>query len=262
MPGLKTRKYKLIIAYDGSAYQGWQWQKTGLGVQQKVEEALAHYFPSAPRLHSSSRTDRGVHALGMAAHFGIPLTDGKLPAARLALALNHFLPDDIRVLGAARAPEKFHARFNATGKQYRYFIWNHPVMNPLLRGRAWHVPVKLDWDKMRAAAKLLVGRHDFKSFSAAHSYEVKNTVRTLTRCSLRKSGANLTVTLEGDGFLYKMCRCIVGTLVQVGQGKFSPDDIQTLLARAEHRVAGMNAPAMGLVLWQVFYKRLKAEVTK
>src|SRR6185437_13824416 len=125
---------------------------------------------------------------------------------RLAIALNAFLPDDIRLLMAVRAPEKFHARFNATGKQYRYFVWNHHAMNPLLRGRAWHVPRKLDLGAMRKAAKLFNGKHDFKSFAATHKYEMENTVRTLTRCDLNKSGANLTFTIEGDGFLYKMCR--------------------------------------------------------
>ena len=122
---LRTLKFKLVIAYDGTAYQGWQVQKIGTGVQEKVETALAKLFPSAPRLHSSSRTDTGVHALGMVAHFEIPRAEFKMTVARLALALNAWLPEDIRVLSAARAPEKFHARFDAAGKQYRYFVWNH-----------------------------------------------------------------------------------------------------------------------------------------
>ena len=251
-------KFKLVIAYDGTAYQGWQLQKIGTGVQEKVEKALAHYFTSAPRVHSSSRTDTGVHALGMVAHFEVPRAELKMPVARLAIALNAFLPDDIRVLSAVRAPEKFHARFDAAGKQYRYCVWNHHAMNPLLLGRAWHVPRKLNFPAMRAAAKLLVGRHDFKSFAATHNYEMESTVRTLTRCSLTKSGAQLTVTIEGDGFLYKMCRGIVGTLVQVGYGKFSPDDIKTMLAKTDRRAAGMSAPAHGLVLWKVFYSKSRS----
>src|SRR5690242_21775962 len=112
-------KFKLVIAYDGTAYQGWQVQKIGTGVQEKVEAVLARYFPSKPRLHSSSRTDTGVHALGMVAHFEISKVELKFPVKRLAIALNAFLPDDIRVLAAARVPETFHARFHATGKQYR-----------------------------------------------------------------------------------------------------------------------------------------------
>src|SRR5271170_2450875 len=123
-------KFKLVIAYDGTAYQGWQWQRTGLGVQQRVEEALAKLFPSRPRVHSSSRTDTGVHALGMAAHFEVPRAENRYPARKLVLALNAWLPEDVRVLSARRAPAGFHARFQATGKQYRYFVWNHFVMNP------------------------------------------------------------------------------------------------------------------------------------
>ena len=248
-------KFKLVIAYDGTAYQGWQVQKTGTGVQEKIEAVLARYFPSKPRLHSSSRTDTGVHALGMVAHFEIPKTEFKMPVARLAIALNAFLPDDIRVMDATRARKDFHARFMATGKQYRYLVWNHHAMNPLLQGRAWHVARKLDFTAMRKAAKHFVGKHDFKSFAATHHYEMESTVRTLTRCTLQKSGRNITVTIEGDGFLYKMCRGIAGTLVQVGFGKFSPDDIKVMLAKTDRRAAGMSAPAHGLVLGKVFYAR-------
>lgn len=251
---METLKFKLVIAYDGAAYQGWQVQKIGTGVQEKVEAVLARYFPSAPRLHSSSRTDTGVHALGMVAHFEIPKTEFKIPLARLAIALNAFLPDDVRVLHATRAPKKFHARFDATGKQYRYFIWNHHAMNPLLVGRAWHVPRQLDYAKMRRIAKLFVGKHDFKSFAANHPYEMESTVRTLTRCEVKKSGMNYTVIIEGDGFLYKMCRGIVGTLVQAGYGRFSVDDVQAMFAQTNRSAAGMSAPAHGLVLWKVFYK--------
>jgi tRNA pseudouridine38-40 synthase len=247
-------KFKLVIAYDGTAYQGWQVQKIGTGVQEKIEAAFGKMFPSVKRIHSSSRTDTGVHALGMVAHVEIPRAEFKMPVARLALALNSFLPDDIRVLSAARVPEKFHARFDATGKQYRYFVWNHAAMNPLLQKRAWHFPVKLDLAKMRSAAKLFLGKHDFRCFAGTRSYEMKSNVRTLTRCDIKKSGAQLTFIIEGDGFLYKMCRGIVGTLVQVGQGKIPLAKIQNILTSRDRRVAGMTAPSHGLVLWKVFYK--------
>src|SRR5438445_5418910 len=147
-------KFKLIIAYDSTNYEGWQMQKIGTGVQQIVETALAKLFPRAPRLHSSSRTDTGVHAIGMVAHFEIPKAEVKMPVRKLALAINAWLPDDVRVLSASRVREKFHARFDATGKQYRYFVWNHAAMNPLLRKTAWHVPRKLDLKLMCTAAKL------------------------------------------------------------------------------------------------------------
>ena len=246
-------KFKLTIAYDGTAYKGWQVQKIGTGVQEKIEAAFVEMFPSVKRIHSSSRTDTGVHALGMVAHVEIPRAEFKMPAARLALALNAFLPDDIRVMSAVRVPEKFHARFDATGKQYRYFVWNHAAMNPLLQNRAWHFPIKLDLVKMRAAAKLFLGKHDFKSFAGTRSYEMESNVRTLTRCDIKESGAQLTFIIEGDGFLYKMCRGIVGTLVQVGQRKIPLARVENILASRDRRVAGMTAPAHGLVLWKVFY---------
>jgi tRNA pseudouridine38-40 synthase len=250
---VEALKFKLVIAYDGTGYEGWQVQKTGTGVQEIVEAALARLFPSRPRLHSASRTDTGVHALGMVAHFEVPAAEFKMSTPRLALALNAWLPEDIRVAAAARAPERFHARFDAAGKQYRYFVWNHTAMNPLLRHSAWQVPRPLDLKAMRAAAPLLVGRHDFKSFAACRNYEMKSTVRRVTRCDIKKSGPQLTFIIEGDGFLYKMCRGIVGTLVQIGQGKFPADEIRRMLAKQDRRVAGMTAPAHGLVLWKVYY---------
>lgn len=246
-------KIKLTIAYDGTGYQGWQVQKIGTGVQEIVETALAKLFPSGPRLHSSSRTDTGVHALGMVAHFEVLPAEWRMTPRKLLLALNAHLPPDIRVMAVARAPEKFHARFDARGKQYRYLVWNHAAMNPLLRTSAWHVTRPLDLAAMRAAAKLFVGKHDFQSFAANAGYERETTVRTLTRCDLKKSGSQLTFIIEGDGFLYKMCRGIAGTLVQVGLGKFPAEEIKTILAKCDRRVAGMTAPAHGLVLWKVFY---------
>src|SRR5690348_8904283 len=254
-------KFKLTIAYDGTAYEGWQMQKIGIGVQQKVEEALAKLFPSAPRLHSSSRTDTGVHALGMTAHFEVPGAESRdrgMTVRKLALAINAWLPEDIRVLSASRAPEKFHARFDTAGKQYRYFVWNHTAMNPLLRHSAWLVTRPLNLTAMRAAAPLLVGRHDFKSFAANRNYEMESTRRRLTRCDIKKSGPLLTFIIEGDGFLYKMCRGIVGTLVQAGLGKFPPAEVKRMLAKKDRRVAGMTAPAHGLVLWKVFYSKSRS----
>jgi tRNA pseudouridine38-40 synthase len=247
-------KFKLTIAYDGTNYAGWQVQQSGIGVQQRVEEALQKLFPSVGRIHSSSRTDTGVHALGMVAHVEIARGEFKMAPARLALALNAHLPEDIRVVSARPCPAAFHARFDAAGKQYRYFIWNHPAMNPLLRKQAWQVPRKLDLSAMRAAAKSFLGKHDFKSFAATRNYEPESTVRTLTRCDLRRSGPLLTVIIEGDGFLYKMCRGIVGTLVQVGQGKIATNEIKRILSSKDRREAGMSAPALGLVLWKVYYK--------
>jgi tRNA pseudouridine38-40 synthase len=246
-------KIKLTIAYDGTNYAGWQTQKIGVGVQQLVEEAFGKLFPSFKRLHSSSRTDTGVHALGMVAHVEIPRREWKMSAAKLALALNAHLPADIRILDTSLCRAEFHARFDACGKQYRYFIWNLPAQNPLMRHVAWHVPHILDLPAMRSAARQLVGQHDFKAFAATRNYLMSSTIRTLHRCDLKRQGPLLTFIIEGDGFLYKMCRGIVGTLVQIGQGKIGADEVASILDSKDRRVAGMTAPAHGLVLWKVFY---------
>jgi tRNA pseudouridine38-40 synthase len=190
----------------------------------------------------------------MVAHFEVPRAEYSMPARKLALALNAWLPEDIRVLSATRATSHFHARFDASGKQYRYAIWNHSAMNPLLRRNAWHVPRRLDIHLMRAAAQMFPGKHDFQSFAANSGYRRESTVRTLIRCDVKQSGPLITVIIEGDGFLYKMCRGIVGTVVQAGLGKFPPGDIKRMLASRDRRVAGMSAPAHGLTLWKVFYR--------
>ncbi len=252
---MDTVKFKLTIAFDGTRYQGWQVQKIGTGVQEIVEQAVAKLFPSVKRIRSSSRTDTGVHALGMVAELAVPKAECRLPARKLPLALNAWLPEDIRVLSAQRVPGSFHARFDASGKQYRYFVWNHPAMNPLRRAQAWHVRRPLDVAAMRRAARGFVGRHDFRSFRANPNYDTDSTVRNLTRLDLRRSGPLLSFIIEGDGFLYKMCRGIVGTLVQVGEAKITAEEIPAILAGRDRRIAGMTAPAHGLVLWKVFYRK-------
>ncbi|HKI69904.1 MAG TPA: tRNA pseudouridine(38-40) synthase TruA, partial [Verrucomicrobiae bacterium] len=202
-----------------------------------------------------SRTDTGVHAQGMVAHFEVPRAECGMPAEKLLLAVNAWLPEDVRVMAVQRAKPDFHARFDATGKQYRYYVWNYAAMNPLLRRQAWHVTRKLDLKAMRAAARLFPGKHDFQSFAASSGYARESTVRRLRRCEIKKSGSLITFIIEGDGFLYKMCRGVVGTLVQVGLGKFPPAEIKQMLMKRDRRVAGMTAPAHGLVLWKVFYRK-------
>lgn len=247
-------RLRLVIAYDGTRYQGWQTQRIGQGVQAVVEQALRTLFPGAGPLHGSSRTDTGVHALGLVAHVDLPGAEWRMTARKLVLALNAHLPEDIRVQSAARAQDDFHARFDATGKQYRYRIWNAPAQNPLLRFTAWHVPRELDRGRMKEAASRFVGRHDFASFTTNPGYPRPSTVRTITRCAVRGRGPEVTVIIEGDGFLYRMCRGIVGTLVQVGVGRLAATAIEDILARRDRRVAGMTAPAHGLTLWRVFYQ--------
>lgn len=246
-------RLRLTVAFDGTQYFGWQWQPADISVQQKVEEALARIFPSKPRVNGCSRTDAGVHAQALVAHFDVPRTEFQMPARKLVLAVNAHLPDDIRIMDAARAGADFHARFSARGKQYRYFVWNHSAHSPLLRHQSWQVPRPLNLRAMRAAAAQLVGRHDFLAFSATPGYIRRDTVRHLRRCEVKRSGPLITFILEADGFLYKMCRGIVGTLVQVGFGRFKADQVIPMLESRDRCLAGMTAPAPGLVLWKVLY---------
>ncbi len=259
----EDQRFRMSIAYDGAGYHGWQFQKTGTGVQEKVEDALARLFPAKPRIHSSSRTDRGVHASGMEVHFDVPKVQARMTPDKLLLAVNAHLPADIRVMRARCARPNFHARFDASGKEYRYQVWNHSALHPLHRRTAWQVVRPLDLGAMRAAAKHFIGERDFRSFRSNPDYDTTSTVRTLSQVSVQRAGLLFTVVIRGDGFLYKMCRGIVGTLVQVGEGKIPPDEIAAILAGKDRRLAGMTAPAHGLTLCKVFYgkrARDRAEV--
>lgn len=248
-------RFKLVIAFDGTHYAGWQFQLSGLAVQQCVETALRKLFPGSLGVHGCSRTDAGVHALGLVAHADVPKKEFRIPFPKLLLALNAHLPEDIRIQKVSRCPQNFHAQYQTHAKEYRYLLWNHPGMNPLLSQRAWHVPKALDLEAMRAAARFLVGRQDFRSFACNHDQFIENTVRTLYRCQILRRGPQLTFIIAGDGFLYKMCRSMVGTLVQVGLGRFTPAEVQTMLEKKDRESAGMSAPAWGLTLWKVWYKK-------
>ena len=252
-------KLKLTIAYHGARYKGWQVQKSGITVQQKVEEALKRFFPSVDRVHSSSRTDTGVHARGMVAHVEVQKDEFRIGELKLRLALNAFLPDDVSVTEVKRVPGNFHARFDAVGKQYRYMIWNHPALNPLQREVSWHVPRELDLLSMQEGAKFFIGNHDFRAFAVKREYEMRSTIRVVSNCKLYKKDSMLTCLIEGEGFLYKMCRGIVGTLVEVGLGKLKPVDIRNILKSCDRSQAGMTAPAHGLILWKVMYGKKKAK---
>ncbi len=247
------QRLRLTVAYDGAGFLGWQVQRQSPTAQEVLEAALAKVFPSAPHVVGSSRTDTGVHARGLSLHFDVPHAEWRMTPRKLVLALNAHLPEDLRIMDSAATPPEFHARYDARGKQYRYQLWNHVAMDPVLRRTAWHVTRPLDVAAMKRAAQTLVGRHDFRSFAANPGYARASYVRHVTRCDVRRSGPLLTVLIEADGFLYKMCRGIVGTLVQVGIGKFTPDEVLPMLEQCDRRVAGMNAPAHGLTLWKVYY---------
>ncbi len=204
---------------------------------------------SRPSNAGAGRTDAGVHAEKQVVGFRTVTT---IPVDRFPHALNHFLPPDIVVHGAREAEETFHPRFSARSKVYRYTILRVPFPSPFLRRYTWHRPGELDVDAMARAAAHLVGRRDFRSFAGA-GRPVRDAVRTVFRCEVTQEGPLLMVRVEADGFLYKMVRTIVGTLMEVGCGRWKPERIPEILAACDRRLAGRTAPAQGLCLEDVRY---------
>jgi tRNA pseudouridine38-40 synthase len=244
------RSLKLTIAYDGTAYAGWQRQSNALAVQQVIEEAFAHLTGGiAPTISGAGRTDSGVHALGQVASVNVEF--GHSPTA-VQRALNMRLPADIRILDVSEMPPGFHARFHATGKSYRYRMAVGAVLSPFDRQYAWHVPWPLNLDAMREAAIHLTGTHDFASFQATGT-PITETVRTLERLVIADLGDQLRIDADGDGFLRNMVRIIAGTLMEVGTGHRSPDTIPAMLAARSRDAAGKTAPPQGLTLMGVRY---------
>ena len=248
-----ARNIKLVLEYDGTNYHGWQSQQ-GSGmptIQDALEEALRKLTKEDIRTVSSGRTDAGVHALGHVANFP---TESRIPAEAWAPALNSLLPADIRVLASEEAAPDFHARFSAKGKQYRYHVLVRRAPSALRRNHAWHVDRKLNLAVMRRAAGVLVGKHDFSSFRSA-GCSAKTPVRKLKALTIKRKGDLVEVTLEADAFLMHMARNIVGTLVEAGLGRFTPDDVKRILKSRDRSTAGRTAPAHGLYLVTVFYGR-------
>jgi len=243
------RKVKLTLEYDGTRYAGWQLQAKGETVQGEVEKALARLTGKKARVHGAGRTDAGAHALGQAAHFQ---TSSILPLRNIRDGTNSYLPPDIAVLKAEEAPADFHARYSARGKIYRYLLLIRPARTALLRDRAWRIEGPLNLAAMRRAAQPLLGRRDFSAFSAAGS-SVKEKTRTLKRIAISRKGERVEFEFEADGFLYKMVRNIVGTLLLVGKGKMTPAEVGTILVSGDRTRAGPTAPARGLYLVKVIY---------
>jgi tRNA pseudouridine38-40 synthase len=243
--------FRLILEYDGSAFEGWQIQPGGhRTVQGTLEEALAQVTGQRLRVAGSGRTDAGVHARGQVA--SLRLTS-RFDAAGLQRALNGVLPGDVAVVGAAAAADDFHARRDARAKLYRYRIWNAATPSPLRARFSYWLPPALDLEPMRQAARALEGRHDFAAFQTAGS-EVATSVRSLSRLEVAgESRGEVELLVEGDGFLRHMVRNIVGTLVEVGLGRRAPDGMAALLALRDRRRAGPTAPAQGLTLLRVSY---------
>jgi tRNA pseudouridine38-40 synthase len=244
-----TTHFRAVCAYDGGRYHGWQSQTNAVAVQDVIERALAKVVGSAVRIHGSGRTDTGVHALAQVFHF-----DAVWPRepAKLLAALGAKLPAGVQVKSIQRAKPDFHARFQTTGKRYHYRI-HLGYADPFEDAYCWSVPRALDFAAMEEAAAILRGRHDFVAFCATSNDERETTVRELRRLELRRRGRRLRVILEADGFLYKMARSLVGTLVYVGTGRLTPADVARVLASRQRIPRIATAPAHGLFLERVFY---------
>lgn len=246
------RKYKAILAYDGTSFSGWQYQDNALGIQQVVEEVLADLELSPVRVFGSSRTDAGVHARGFVCHFHL---SKPIPPHNLLRAMNSRLPPSVRVMKASYVPESFDARLSAKGKEYRYHVYQSDILPPHMAPYWTFCHRPLDLVAMRKAASYFVGRHDFVSFAANPNRELETTVRNIFSFEVKKSGPRYTFIVKGDGFLYKQVRSMAGFLLSVGKGNEKPEAVKELLSSATPRTARVEtAPSRGLSLWKVFYK--------
>lgn len=243
------RNIRLVIEYDGTNYAGWQVQKNAKSIQATLETALKRILREKIKLISCGRTDSGVHAKGHVANFK---TNSKIPLVNIQRGLNSILPKDIVIKEAKEVPLDFNSRFDAKSKVYRYTILNRSCPAALYRNYFYHIPYKLDLNLMRREAKVLLGRHDFKSFQAADKKE-RSSVRTIKKLTVKKKGDFIEIEMEADGFLYNMARNIVGTLVEIGRGRFKPGSMKNILKAKDRNLAGRTAPAKGLCLAEVKY---------
>lgn len=243
------KNYKIVISYDGTRYLGWEHQPGKDTIQGKIEDVLSHLDENGVEVIGAGRTDAGVHAREMVANFKIDLD---MSATELRNYMNHYLPDDIAVIDVREAAERFHARYNATGKTYCYTCFDGAVKTVFDRKYIWALDKKLDVDKMQEAAKFLIGEHDFSSFCKAPQKN-KSSVRTVDRINIVRKGDYVTLSFHGDGFLRNMVRILTGTLVSVGWGENSPKKVQEILEGKNRLEAGVTAPAKGLCLMNVEY---------
>ena len=239
----------LCLRYDGSRYHGWQVQKNDITVAETLEQAIFKACGERLRVVGCGRTDAGVHALRYCANFR---SDTRIPLQRLPLALNARLPEDIAVLEAVEAGDGFNAIGSCIKKEYIYKIWNSTIRDPFLEKRVCFYPQRLDTERMREAAAAFEGTHDFRAVRSVGT-ETKTTVRTVHWCRVERDGALITVSVCADGFLYNMCRAIVGTLVYASYGKLEPGEIPALLEKGDRRLTGPTMPPQGLYLNRVWY---------
>lgn len=243
------RNVKVIMAYRGTAYHGFQRQENAVTVQEVVEGALSKLLNTPTVIAGCSRTDTGVHAKEFCFSFQ---TERELPARNFIRGMNGYLPEDISVLSCEDVPDDFHARYSCKAKEYMYLIHNSESKNPFAEDLELLYRGKMDIELMQKAASYLVGRHDFKSFCSTHTDKI-NTERTIYYINIEKSGDLVKVLVKGDGFLYNMVRIIIGTLLYVNEGKIKADDIPEILLAGNREMAGRTAMPHGLYLNRVFY---------
>jgi tRNA pseudouridine38-40 synthase len=246
---MAVRTLKLTIAYDGVDYSGWQHQRGKRTIQGELERAFGELTGIVSKVNGASRTDAGVSAMAQVVNVTV---DSPIPTENFAKAVNDRLPRDIIVSELVEADETFDASSFAKSKLYRYTIFTGKRRNVLKSRNCWHRLRSLDVSKMDAAAKVLLGTHDFRSFAAA-SDERENSVRTVTRCEVTQDGKWVYVDIEADRFLHKMVRNIVGTLVEIGRGRWKPERMQEILEAKNRTAAGPTAPGEGLCLMQINY---------
>ena len=244
------RNIKLTIEYDGKDFNGWQKQPNKLNIQGTIEQTIKSITGEDVELNASGRTDAGVHALGQIANFK---TNSKIPIEKFAIALNSRLKKSIVIKKAEEVDERFHSRLNCKKKTYRYIINNSSEGSAIYRNLETHIPQKLDVEKMKKAIKYFEGEHDFKAFKASGT-SGKNSVRTIYETKLYEQGERIYVELTGSGFLYNMVRIITGTLVEVGLGKISPEQIPEIIKIGKRENAGKTLPPQGLYLLKVMYE--------
>lgn len=244
------RNFKMLLAYDGTRYQGWQRQgNTDHTIQGKLESALSRILETPIEIHGSGRTDAGAHAAAQVANFH---ADTPLHPEKILAELRHYLPEDIGVLELTEVEPRFHARLSAKKKTYQYRIWNSERPNVFERRYLWQLQQPLDIERMREAAKDYLGRHDFIAF-CSNKHLKKSSVRTIEKIEITELGEEIRIAVTGDGFLYNMVRIMVGTLVEIGLHQREFACIPTILDSGKRENAGETAPAKGLCLMEVYY---------
>ena len=252
------RNIALRLSYDGSNYHGWQVQKNEISVAETLETALTKICGHPVKTVGCGRTDAGVHALRYCANFR---SDCTIPIKRFPLAVNSRLPADIAVTDAVEAPEDFNAIGSCIKKEYIYKILNRNIRDPFLENRVCFYPQHLDLERMQAAARAFEGRHDFRAVRSLGT-ETKTTVRTVHWCRAEKDGDLITVSICADGFLYNMCRAMVGTMVYASYGKLLPEEIPALLEKGDRRLTGPTMPPQGLYLNRIWYEGAVGEMMR